>query len=283
MNRRDSTRQKSSFDRKGPSRAVSISVAAWCRRQTAICSSRSATTSDRKSLRKNSTTTLARLSASRPTARRPPTIHSSARTERCRKSGPTVCATRKVSPSIRPTENCGSRSTGPWAVTKSISSRKAKLRLAARECWRQLRRHTSGHRQVRDGGRHKPDLALDAFDRSVWYGFLHGRPYPRLEGQLAEWCAEVRAAVAARVGGRQGRERGASSAEAARAHSRRATGAGWCRLSAHRQRIRTHPACRSGEMIRRNCHHVLKTKNAPAAINAKPKPWLRVIGCCKYK
>src|SRR5262245_37407842 len=75
-----------------------------------------------------------------------------------------------------------------------------KLRLAARELWRQLRRHTSGHRQVRDGGRHKPDLALDAFDRSVWYGFLHGRPYPRLEGQLTEWCAEVRRSEERRVG-----------------------------------------------------------------------------------
>src|SRR5215475_3947554 len=74
MNGRDSTRQKSSSDRKDPSRAVSISVAAWRRRRTAICSSHSATTSGRKSLRKNSTTTLARLSASRPTAHRPPTI-----------------------------------------------------------------------------------------------------------------------------------------------------------------------------------------------------------------
>ena len=46
------TKQKSSFDRGDPSRGVSILVVAWCTHKTAICSSRSVTILDRKSLRK---------------------------------------------------------------------------------------------------------------------------------------------------------------------------------------------------------------------------------------
>jgi glucose/arabinose dehydrogenase len=41
------------------------------------------------------------------------------------------------------------------------------------------------------GGRHRPDLALDAFDRTVWNSFLHRRPHSRLERQLVKRSAEV--------------------------------------------------------------------------------------------
>ena len=74
--------------------------------------------------RRNSTMTSARSSGSRPTAARPPTIRSSESRRTCRKSGPMAIATRKASPSIRPTANCGSRNTAPRAATRSTLSRK---------------------------------------------------------------------------------------------------------------------------------------------------------------
>lgn len=69
---------------------------------------------------------MARLCASRPTGRRRPTTPLLGIGVLCLKSGPTACATRKVSPSIRQTESYGSRSTDPWVATRSTSSRKLK-------------------------------------------------------------------------------------------------------------------------------------------------------------
>ena len=102
------------------------SAAASCTHRTAICSSPSAIISARVRWRRISTTISARLSASRPTARRRPTIPSSDSKMRCRRSGPMACAMPRGSPSIQPTGSYGSRNMAPWVATRSTSSRKAK-------------------------------------------------------------------------------------------------------------------------------------------------------------
>ena len=70
------------------------------------------------------------------------------------------------------------------------------------------------------------------------------------------------------------RSRLTSAARPQRAHPRRAPRARRRALSAHRQRRRPHFA----RYRRRNnaLQNLWNTKNAPAAISAKPKPWLKV-------
>ena len=76
--------------------------------------------------RRISRSTSARSSASGQTAKCRKTILSSAKPAHGRRSGLMAIAIRKASPSIRPTANCGSRSTGRRAATRSISSTRAK-------------------------------------------------------------------------------------------------------------------------------------------------------------
>ena len=132
---------------------------------------------------------------------------------RCRKSGPMACATRKVSPSIRPTENSGSRSTGRKAATRSTSSRRARTtagRWSATASTTTARRSAPARAPM--PGMQDAGLALDAVDRAVRHGVLHRRPVPRLEGQPDQRRAQIRIAVAARTQGRQSGQGGAPAA-----------------------------------------------------------------------
>ena len=210
----------------------------------------SASTSPTATWRRRSTTISARSCASRPTARRRRTIHSSASPARGRKSGPTATAIRKASRSIRPTANCGSRSTAPWAATRSTSSRRAR-----NYGWPLV-----SYGVNYDGtpvGTGKAHMA--GMEDPVWHWtpsiapsgmtFYTGDLFKGWKGSLFNGALKFQMLVAARAQGRQGREGRAPAARPARAHPRRAAGPGRRALSAHRQQCRPHPARGAGKIV----------------------------------
>ena len=186
--------------------------------------------------------------------RRRPTIRSSASRARCRKSGPMACATRKASPSIRPTASCGSRSTARRAATRSTSSRRART-TAGR--W-------SSYGVNYDGtpvGAGKAQMA--GMVEPVWHwtpsiapsgmAFYTGDLFPGWKGSLINGALKFELLSRLDAQRRQGREGRTPAARPARAHPRRAAGAGRRALSAHRQWRRPHSARRR----RRNrLHHL---------------------------
>jgi hypothetical protein len=144
----------------------------------------------RKNSHKNSTTTvqIVRITPDRA-ARRQPLIGNRVSAE----IWPTACAAQGLA--FNPADGSYRSRAGPIGATINIIE-KTKLRLAACELWSQLRRYAS-RRQSDHGGRHRPDLALDAFDRTVWNGFYTGDLIPGWKGSFVKRGAEVLTVVAA--------------------------------------------------------------------------------------
>ncbi len=130
------------------------------------------------------------------------TIRSSAKPARGRKSGPTATAIRKASRSIRPTANCGSRSTAP------MGGDEINIIAPGRNYGWPLVSHgvnydgtPVGTGKAHMAGMEDPALALDAVDRAVRHDVLYRRPVQGLERQPVQRRAEIPDARAARAQG----------------------------------------------------------------------------------